>query len=346
MAHVGEELGLETRRLHRLGMRDRKIVLDPLPLGDVVERDHRPRRLTGDRGLVDDRKRGIFRGERAAVASPHHLGRDPATAASVHRFVDRAVDEGDHRAVSPIGMEERVRELAHDVGDVDSERARCGGVHERATPVGIDAVDAFTRRLEEHAQAVGEPCPLDVGRDVVAAELIGKAAETHRARKRWDEDSRPIRLDARELNLARAAQHHNCADTLAAADHGYGHDRTGASPVAEGDGVLTPGFGVQITDEDLTGMHRATARRVADHDRLLDTRMTVHDAQTARVEETDDDPLSAEQLGDVGQEPRVQDLRLLDAPTEPINSHALPRRQELCELIDLVAQRDPGSGPR
>ena len=78
----------------------------------------------------------------------------------------------DHRPVRAIVMEQRMGELAHHLGDIDTERSRRGGVHERATTVRIDAIDPLTRRLEQHAEAGGEARALHVGGDVVAACLI------------------------------------------------------------------------------------------------------------------------------------------------------------------------------
>ena len=99
MAHVGQELRLQPRGLHGLRVRDGEVVLDALALGDVVEGDHGTGGLTGDGGLVDDREGRILGGERAPVAAPHHLGRDTTAPAAVHRLVDGAVNECDHRAV-------------------------------------------------------------------------------------------------------------------------------------------------------------------------------------------------------------------------------------------------------
>ena len=121
---------------------------------------------------------------------------------------------------------------------------------------------------------------------------------------------------------------------------------TGPVPgvVAIRDRVLPPGFGVEVADEDLTGVHGATARRIAHDDRLLDIRMSVDDAQAARVEQADHDPFGTEQLGDVSQQALVEDLGLLDSPAQAIDRHTLPRRKELSELIDLVAERDTRGG--
>ena len=68
--------------------------------------------------------------------------------------------------------------------------------------------------------------------------------------------------------------------------------------------------------------------------------MTVDDAQTTRIEQADDDPFGTEQLGNVGEQALVEDLGLLDSPAEAVDGHPLPRREELRELVDLVAERD------
>ena len=47
-----------------------------------------------------------------------------------------------------------------------------------------------------------------------------------------------------------------------------------------------------------------------------------------------------EQLGHMSQKALVQDLGLLDAPAQAIHGDALPCRQELRELVHLVAKRD------
>ncbi len=69
--------------------------------------------------------------------------------------------------------------------------------------------------------------------------------------------------------------------------------------------------------------------------------MSVHDAQAVGVHEAYDDPFGSKQLGDVGEKALVEDLRLLDAAAQPVDRDALPRREKLCELIDLIAKRDP-----
>ena len=118
---------------------------------------------------------------------------------------------------------------------------------------------------------------------------------------------------------------------------------TGPVPVRSRkcDRVRPPGLvRVQVADVDLAGVNSATAWRVSDDNRLLDTRVTVDDAQPTRVKQADHDPLRTEQVGDMGQQSGIKDFRLLDAATQTIVGHALPCRQELSELIDLVPQRD------
>ena len=72
--------------------------------------------------------------------------------------------------------------------------------------------------------------------------------------------------------------------------------------------------------------------------------MTVDDAQATWVQQADDDTFGAEQLRHVREESFVEHLRLLDAPTEAVDGHPLPCREELRELVNLVAERDPGRG--
>jgi hypothetical protein len=69
--------------------------------------------------------------------------------------------------------------------------------------------------------------------------------------------------------------------------------------------------------------------------------VTVDDTQATWVQQADDNAFSAEQLRDVREESFVEHLRLLDAPTEAVHGHALPCREELRELVNLVAERDP-----
>ena len=65
---------------------------------------------------------------------------------------------------------------------------------------------------------------------------------------------------------------------------------------------------MQVSDEDLARVHRPTAWRISDHNGLLDPRMSVDDAQAARVQQADHDSLRIEQFGDVGQKPGIKDL--------------------------------------
>ena len=91
---------------------------------------------------------------------------------------------------------------------------------------------------------------------------------------------------------------------------------------------------------DLTGVDCAAAGRIAHDDRLLDVRMSVNDAQTAGVEQADDDTFGTEQFGDVGEQALVEDLGLLDSPAETIDGHSLPRSKELGKLVDFVPERN------
>ena len=86
VAHVGEELRLQSRRFLGLIRRRSEITVDALAFGDVVERDHR----TGDDLVLDDREHRVLRCECRAVAPPHLLRGRPHTAAAAQDVEDRA----------------------------------------------------------------------------------------------------------------------------------------------------------------------------------------------------------------------------------------------------------------
>ena len=74
---------------------------------------------------------------------------------------------------------------------------------------------------------------------------------------------------------------------------------------------LSPHARVQGADEDLTASNGTSTRGFALDGRRLDSRIPIDNAQTAGLDEADEDLFGTKQLRDVGEQSVVQDLGLL-----------------------------------
>ena len=64
--------------------------------------------------------------------------------------------------------------------------------------------------------------------------------------------------------------------------------------------------------------------------------MAVHHVEPVGLDEVDDDPLCADQPGDMGENPRIEGLGDLNPPAQALDRDPLPRGEELGQLVDLV----------